>query len=98
MFEGVREDFLRSLTKMKSKGVLLDEVDPAHLATILVGNYWSTFILLNKGIERNKQLFLSTKINMLSLLASSSRGEAKQQMEDYLSQIWHSRLEEINHD
>ena len=98
LFEGVREDFLRSLTKMKSKGVLLDEVDPAHLATILVGNYWSTFILLNKGIERNKQLFLSTKINMLSLLASSSRGEAKQQMEDYLSQIWHSRLEEINHD
>ena len=98
LFEGVREDFLRSLTKMKSKGVLLDEVDPAHLATILVGNYWSTFILLNKGIERNKQLFLSTKINMLSLLVSSSRGEAKQQMEDYLSQIWHSRLEEINHD
>ena len=98
LFEGVREDFLRSLTKMKSKGVLLDEVDPAHLATILVGNYWSTFILLNKGIERNKQLFLSTKINMLSLLASSSRGEAKQQIEDYLSQIWHSRLEEINHD
>ena len=98
LFEGVREDFLRSLTKMKSKGALLDEVDPAHLATILVGNYWSTFILLNKGIERNKQLFLSTKINMLSLLVSSSRGEAKQQMEDYLSQIWHSRLEEINHD
>ena len=98
LFDGVKEDFLGSLEKMKSKGVLLDGVDPAHLATILVGNYWSTFILLNKGIERNKQLVLSTKINMLSLLAASTRGEAKQQMEVYLSQIWHSRREEINHD
>ena len=98
LFDGVKEDFLGSLEKMKSKGVLLDGVDPAHLATILVGNYWSTFILLNKGIERNKQLVLSTKINMLSLLAASTRGEAKQQMEVYLSQIWHSRLVEINND
>ena len=98
LFDGVRDDFLNSIKRMKSKGVLLDGVDPVHLATILVGNYWSTFILLNKGIEKNKQLILSTKINMLSLLAASARGEAKQQMEDYLSQIWHSRLEEINND
>ena len=98
LFNGVREDFLDSLQMMESKGVLLDGVDPAHLATILVGNYWSTFILLNKGIEKNKQLVLSTKINMLSLLVASTRGEAKKQMEGYLSQIWHSRLEEINHD
>ncbi|MFL2503921.1 MAG: TetR/AcrR family transcriptional regulator [Candidatus Azotimanducaceae bacterium] len=98
LFEGVRDDFLSSLKKMRSRRALLDEVDPYHLATILVGNYWSTFILLNKGIEKNKQLILSTKINMLSLLAASSRGEAKQQIEDYLSQIWQSRLEEINND
>ena len=98
LFEGVRDDFLSSLEKMRSRRVLLDEVDLQHLATILVGNYWSTFILLNKGIEKNRQLILSTKINMLSILVASSRGESKQQMEDYLSQIWHSRLEEINHD
>mgnify|MGYP001238003765 FL=1 len=98
LFEGVRDDFLSSLEKMRSRRVLLDEVDLQHLATILVGNYWSTFILLNKGIEKNRQLILSTKINMLSILVASSRGESKQQMEDDLSQIWHSRLEEINHD
>ena len=98
LFESVREDFLRSLKEMKSKRELRDEVDLHHLATIMVGNYWSTFILLNKGIERNKQLAISTKINMLSLLSASSQGEAKQQMEDWLSQIWSARLEEIKHD
>ena len=98
LFESVREDFLRSLKEMKSKRELRDEVDLRHLATIMVGNYWSTFILLNKGIERNKQLAVSTKINMLSLLSASSQGEAKQQMEDWLSQIWSARLEEIKHD
>ena len=98
LFESVREDFLRSLKEMKSKRELRDEVDLPHLATIMVGNYWSTFILLNKGIERNKQLAVSTKINMLSLLSASSQGEAKQQMEDWLSQIWSARLEEIKHD
>ena len=98
LFESVREDFLRSLKEMKSKRELREEVDLCHLATIMVGNYWSTFILLNKGIERNKQLAVSTKINMLSLLSASSQGEAKQQMEDWLSQIWSARLEEIKHD
>ena len=98
LFESVREDFLRSLKEMKSKRELREEVDLSHLATIMVGNYWSTFILLNKGIERNKQLAVSTKINMLSLLSASSQGEAKQQMEDWLSQIWSARLEEIKHD
>ena len=98
LFESVREDFLRSLKEMKSKRELRDEVDLPHLATIMVGNYWSTFILLNKGIERNKQLAISTKINMLSLLSASSQGEAKQQMESWLSQIWSARLEEIKHD
>ena len=98
LFESVREDFLRSLKEMKSKRELREEVDLSHLATIMVGNYWSTFILLNKGIERNKQLAISTKINMLSLLSASSQGEAKQQMESWLSQIWSARLEEIKHD
>ena len=98
LFASVREDFLRSLKEMKSKRELREEVDLSHLATIMVGNYWSTFILLNKGIERNKQLAVSTKINMLSLLSASSQGEAKQQMEDWLSQIWSARLEEIKHD
>jgi len=98
LFESVREDFLRSLKEMKSKRELREEVDLSHLSTIMVGNYWSTFILLNKGIERNKQLAISTKINMLSLLSASSQGEAKQQMESWLSQIWSARLEEIKHD
>ena len=98
LFESVREDFLRSLKEMKSKRELRDEVDLRHLATIMVGNYWSTFILLNKGIERNKQLALSTKINMLSLLSASSQGEAKKQIESWLSQIWSARIEEIKHD
>ena len=98
LFESVREDFLRSLKEMKSKRELREEVDLSHLATIMVGNYWSTFILLNKGIERNKQLAISTKINILSLLSASSQGEAKQQMESWLSQIWSARLEEIKHD
>ena len=98
LFESVREDFLRSLKEMKSKRELREEVDLSHLATIMVGNYWSTFILLNKGIERNKQLAISTKINMLSLLSASSQGEAKQQMETWLSQRWSARLKEIKHD
>jgi len=98
LFETVREDFLRALEKMKSRRALLDEVDPYHLATILLGNYWSTFILLNKGVERNKQLILSTKINMLSLLIASSRGEDKFEMEILLRKIWQSSIEGAGHD
>lgn len=73
LLKNVRYDFRTSLSAMKDRSELLDDVHIEHLATLMMGNYWSTFIMLNKGVEKNKQMLLSLQLNLLSTLVASTR-------------------------
>jgi AcrR family transcriptional regulator len=83
----VRQGFLHALTKMAEQGELQEEVDVEHLSTMLLGNYWSTFMLINKGLEGISRMKFSLVINMLSVLISVSQGPAKDEMETALEAI-----------
>ena len=87
LLHSVRQDFLHALTKMAEQGELREEVDVEHLSTILLGNYWSTFMLINKGLEGISRMKFSLVINMLSVLISVSQGPAKAEMETTLEAI-----------
>ena len=87
LLHSVRQDFLHSLTKMAERGELRKEVDIDHLATILLGNYWSTFMMINKGLEVISRMRISLLVNMLSVLIASSQGAARDEMETNLEEI-----------
>ena len=87
LLQSVKQDFLHALTKMAERGELIQEIDLEHFATILLGNYWSTFLLINKGALEISKMRVSLVINMLSLLITVSLGEVKEQMEAELAAI-----------
>ena len=83
----VRQDFFHSLTKMAVEDQLKEGVDTEHLATILLGNYWATFMMINKGMEVISGMRLSLLVNMLSVLIASSQGAAREEMETILEKV-----------
>ena len=87
LLHAVRQDFLLSLTKMAEQGELKEEVDVEHLATILLGNYWSTFMMINKGLEVISRMRIGLLVNVLSVLIASSQGAAREEMETTLEEI-----------
>ena len=87
LLHSVRQDFLFSLTKMAEQGELKKEVDVEHLATILLGNYWSTFMMINKGLEVISRMRIGLLVNVLSVLIASSQGAAREEMETTLEEI-----------
>ncbi|MBA58115.1 MAG: hypothetical protein CMQ40_02970 [Gammaproteobacteria bacterium] len=98
LFENVRQDFAYSLKQMKLRGELAGGVDPQHLAVILLGNYWGTFLLLNKGIEKSRRLIHSANINLLSVLIASTCGEVKKEMSDHILELRRWQREELKSD
>jgi hypothetical protein len=87
LLRAVRQDFLLSLAKMAERGELRKEVDVEHLATILLGNYWSTFMMINKGLEVISRMRVSLTVNLLAVLIASSQGAARDEMETTLEEI-----------
>ncbi len=87
LFDNVREDFHFSLQKMAERGELQPDVNIKHLAVILLGNYWSTFLLVSKGAERLTRIKLSLEINMLSVLMAASQGKVREEIEQRLTEI-----------
>ncbi len=92
LLHSVRQDFLNSLTKMAEQNELQEEVDIEHLATLLLGNYWSTFLLINKGMLKISRMQFSLEMNMLSGLIPASRGAVREEMETMLKKL---RQEEL---
>ena len=87
LLHSVRQDFLHSLSKMMEQGELTEGVDVEHLATILLGNYWSTFMMINKGLEAISRMRVGLLVNVLSVLIASSQGAAREEMERTLEEI-----------
>ena len=87
LLENVRQDFHYSLEKMAERGEFAPNVDIEHLAIILLGNYWSTFLLMSKGVEKLTHLRRSLEINMLSLLLASTHGDIRAEIEERLAEV-----------
>lgn len=87
LLENVRQDFQFSLEQMAERGELTEYVDIEHLSVLLLGNYWSTFLLVSKGAERLSRIKLSLEINMLSVLLASTHGETRQAIEHKLEDV-----------
>ena len=87
LLRSVNQDFLHALTKMAERDELIQGIDLEHFATILLGNYWATFLLINKGLLEISKMRTSLVINMLSLLISVSLGEVRKEMEVALSAL-----------
>ena len=86
LLENLRQDFHDSLNSMEERGELQPDVDTEHLSTLLLGNYWSTFILLNKGVERTARIKCSLEINFLSILLAATRGTTRRELERRLAE------------
>lgn len=97
LLENVRQDFHYSLEKMAQRGELAPNVDIEHLAIILLGNYWSTFLLMSKGVEKLPRLRLSLEINMLSVLLASTHGDTRSEIEARLAEV-RTREEDLSDD
>ncbi len=87
LLETVRQDFHFSLQKMEQRGELLPNVDIDHLAIIMLGNYWSTFLLMSKGVEKLARIKRSLEINMLSVLVSVTHSDVRAEIEQRLAEI-----------
>ena len=87
LIRNVRADFRGSLEAMKQRGELLKEVNVEQLATMMAGNYWATFLLLNKGVEKLKNISMSIQVNILSVLIAASKGSVKVAMEQSLATL-----------
>ncbi len=75
-----RDDMHVSLNQMKSAGELDPRVDTASLATSLLGVYWSSFLLWNKGLVHLHEFEHTLQANFLGLLIPASLGEAREEM------------------
>lgn len=87
LLETVRQDFHFSLESMAQRGELAPNVNIEHLAIILLGNYWSSFLLMSKGVEKLPRLRLSLEINMLSVLLASTHGDTRNDIEARLAEV-----------
>ena len=83
----VQEDFLHSLKAMATRSELKEEVDIEHLSTVLLGNYWSTFLLINKGMGEIARMRYTLEVNLLSVLIAASQGKCREDMESTLEAI-----------
>ena len=62
-------------------------VDSRELAVALIGIYWSSFIMWNKGLLRLQSLEHTILMNFLSMLIPSAEGSAKQDLEKELEKL-----------
>lgn len=76
-----RRDILLSLRAMREAGELDPRVNTDALATSLVGVYWSTFMLWNKGLVKLQAMEHTLQLNFLAILIPPSLGAARAELE-----------------
>ena len=81
----IQQDFHYSLRSMEKEGELLAGLNLEELATILLGNYWSSFMLKGKRLVAPVDLDRQLSVNLLSFLESITQGQAKADISSELS-------------
>jgi AcrR family transcriptional regulator len=82
-----QQEILQSLRNMKDKKQLNGGASPEDLAATLVGTFWGTQMLWDKGLVDNARLRRMSLVNCMSILAPAARGQAKKALEQRLAEI-----------
>ena len=79
--------YLESLTTMSERDEMKSGVDIKELSASLVGVYWSSFMLWNKGVIRLQEIDHRVEMNILSMLFASTQGQAHIDIETELELV-----------
>lgn len=82
-----RQDMVNSLDTMAVNGELREGVDTFELGTALMGVYWSTFILWNKGLIKLQEMEHALQMNFLSLMIPATQGDTRTELENLLVKL-----------
>lgn len=75
-----QRDMHVSLDHMQADGELDGRVNTEQLATSLLGLYWSSFLLWNKGMVHLNELEHTLQLNFLGMLLPVTVGKAREEM------------------
>ena len=78
---------VESLQSMKENKQLNGSSSPEDLAATLVGTFWGTQMLWDKGLIDNTLVRRMSLVNCISILAPAARGQAKKALEQRLAEI-----------
>jgi AcrR family transcriptional regulator len=95
LLDNIQQDFHHSLRVMKKNGELREDIDLKQLADLILGNYWSTYILANKAVITDSELDIHLQTNILSILIAATVPETKVILEQTLAEI---RRQETNNE
>ena len=79
--------YLESLIAMSERNEIKPGVDINELSASLVGVYWSSFMLWNKGVIRLQEIDHRVEMNILSMLFASTQGQAHIDIETELELV-----------
>lgn len=87
LLENGQRDMQMSLEAMAQRNELKADVDPGELATALIGVYWSSFVLWNKGLIRLQKLERILLMNFLSMMIPATTAETRVELEALLASL-----------
>jgi len=79
--------YLESLIAMSERNEIKPGVDIKELSASLVGVYWSSFMLWNKGVIRLQEIDHRVEMNILSMLFACTQGQAHIDIETELELV-----------
>ncbi|MDA0977838.1 MAG: TetR/AcrR family transcriptional regulator [Proteobacteria bacterium] len=77
LLANTKQEIHDSLLRMRDTGQLDLRVDTDQLATALLGLYWSSFLLWNKGLVHLQEFEHTLQINFIGLLLPATQGDAR---------------------
>lgn len=87
LLTAISQFYLESLTTMSERNEMKSGVDIKELSASLVGVYWSSFMLWNKGVIRLQEIDHRVEMNILSMLFASTQGQAHIDIETELELV-----------
>jgi AcrR family transcriptional regulator len=87
LLEGVRLQFLRTLSTMHKRGELKQDTDLERISVALIGAFWSHYMLLAKGILALDELENALTRIYLSVLIPVSREKTRAELEVLYQQL-----------
>ena len=79
--------YLESLIAMSERNEIKPGVDIKELSASLVGVYWSSFMLWNKGVIRLQEIDHRVEMNILSMLFACTQGQGHIDIETELELV-----------
>ena len=84
----IQQDFHHSLKAMDKRDELRKGLDLNELATIMLGNYWSSFMIKSKGLLETEGLTGYLEFDLLALLSVITVGQTHVDIQSEIEAIW----------